>query len=190
MTTWLIPAAFPPAGISTTNACCRWPGPVVPAVVARSFDTPYPSIAEKCLHIVTDDAQPLTPRVVLSKSEMAYDEALAERVRKAIRDQPNVTERKMFGGLAFMVGGHMCCGIVGDDLMVRVGHDAYEEALSKPHARPMDFTGRPLKGMVYVARSGLRTEKALRGWVDRGVSFTTTLPAKGPASRKVKTLRR
>lgn len=109
---------------------------------------------------------------------MAYDEALASRIRELLRDRRDVTERKMFGGLAFLVGGHMSCGIVGPDLMVRVGHDDYESALSGKHVRPMDFTGRPLKGMVYVAPAGLRTKATLRAWIDRAVRFTRSLPEK------------
>ncbi len=109
---------------------------------------------------------------------MAYDESLAARIRRVMQDWPDVMERKMFGGLAFLLRGHMCCGIVNRDLMVRVGPGEYERALSKAHVRPMDFTGRPLKGMVYVAQSGLRTETALRHWIHRGASFTKTLPDK------------
>jgi TfoX/Sxy family transcriptional regulator of competence genes len=84
----------------------------------------------------------------------------------------------MFGGLAFLHRGNMCCGIVGSDLMVRVGAEEYERVVTARHARPMDFTGRPAKGMVYVAPEGLRTEKALRHWIDRGVRFTASLPPK------------
>ncbi len=122
--------------------------------------------------------------VIAKGSDVAYDEQLADRVRAALGEQPNLTERKMFGGLAFLLGGHMCCGIVGEDLMVRVGHDAYEQAISKPHARPMDFTGRPSKGMVYVAPAGLRTAKSLREWIERGAKFAAPLPAKKPTPRR------
>src|SRR5467141_2646729 len=112
---------------------------------------------------------------------MAYDEALASHIRELLRDRRDVTERKMFGGLAFLVTGHMCCGIVGRDLMVRVGRVDYESALLEKHARPMDFTGRPLKGMVYVAPAALRTKRALAGWIDRGVRFTRSLENARPA---------
>jgi TfoX/Sxy family transcriptional regulator of competence genes len=108
---------------------------------------------------------------------MAYDEKLAERVRVALEGRRGVSEKKMFGGLCFLVRGNMACGIVGDELMVRVGPDAYEDALARKHAREMDFTGRALKGMVYVAKPGLRST-ALRGWVDRGFDFAHSLPAK------------
>jgi TfoX/Sxy family transcriptional regulator of competence genes len=118
---------------------------------------------------------------------MAYDEALASRIRESLRDRRDVTERKMFGGLAFLVAGHMCCGIVGRDLVVRVGREDYESALSEKHVRPMDFTGRPLRGMVYVAPAGLRAKRALAAWIDRGVRFTRSLAenarSAGPARK-------
>ncbi len=109
---------------------------------------------------------------------MAYDEGLSQRLREALQDQPGVTEKKMFGGLAFMVHGHMCCGVEGGNLMVRVGPDQYEDSLSQPHARPMDFTGRPMKGFVYVEPQGLDSDPRLREWVDRGLKFVSTLPPK------------
>jgi hypothetical protein len=109
---------------------------------------------------------------------MAYDEALALRVRTFLNDQTALVEKRMFGGLAFMLHGHMCCGIVRDELMVRVGPDHYLAALSAPHARELDFTGRPMRGMVIVATAGLTTDHDLAAWVQRGVSFVHSLPAK------------
>ncbi len=109
---------------------------------------------------------------------MAYDEKLAEHVRGALKGRRGVSEKKMFGGLCFLVRGNLACGIVDDELMVRVGPDAYEDALSRKYAREMDFTGRALKGMVYVARPGLRSAPTLRGWVDRGFDYARSLPAK------------
>ncbi|MBM3943243.1 MAG: TfoX/Sxy family protein [SAR202 cluster bacterium] len=109
---------------------------------------------------------------------MAYSEALAERVRQAVSNQPAVTERKMFGGLAFMHAGNMFCGVLGDQLMVRVGPDAYDAALAQPHARPMDFTGRPMRGMVYVAPQGCRSAADLEQWVQQGLAFARGLPGK------------
>ena len=85
---------------------------------------------------------------------MTLDDTVAGRVRRAMAKFPGVVERRMFGGLVFMLGGHMCCGVLGDELMVRVGREAYAAALARPHARPMDFTGRPLTGFVYVAPPG------------------------------------
>jgi TfoX/Sxy family transcriptional regulator of competence genes len=101
---------------------------------------------------------------------MSYDEKLAMRLRSMLSIRDDVVEKKMFGGLCFMVSGSMCCGLTKTDFMVRVGLAQYEEALAEPHARPMDFTGRPLKGMVYVAPEGLRTDAALASWLRRGLS--------------------
>lgn len=109
---------------------------------------------------------------------MAYDEGLAERVREVLAVRLDVTERRMFGGLAFMVGGHMACGIAGVDLMVRVGKERYDDALAQPHAREMDFTGRPMTGIVYVGPAGTADDDALQDWVARGVAFVTTLPSR------------
>jgi hypothetical protein len=109
---------------------------------------------------------------------MAYDETLAERVRAALKGQRGLSEKKMFGGLAFMLSRHMACGLVKDELMVRVGPEGYSAALEQPHARTMDFTGRVSKGMVFVAPAGLRADDDLRAWVQRGVSFVRTLPPK------------
>ena len=109
---------------------------------------------------------------------MAYDENLAQRLRAAFDGTPGVVEKKMFGGLAFMIGGNMFCGIVGDRLMVRVGPGQFEEALKLPHARPMDFTGRPMKGMIYVEPAGIDSDGRLKEWVNRGMKFVSTLPPK------------
>jgi len=107
---------------------------------------------------------------------MAYDEGLAERVRSLIEERGGGKEKKMFGGLAFMVRGHMCFGVVGDELMIRVGPDAYEAALREHGAREMDFTGRPLRGMVFVGNDELTEDEALAAWLDRGLAFVRTLP--------------
>ena len=109
---------------------------------------------------------------------MAYDEQLAQRVRRALAGRPGISERKMFGGIAFMLNGNMCAGVIRDQLMLRVGPAHFEDALAQPHARPMDFTGRAMKGMVYVGREGLRSDAGLAGWLRRGVEFAATLPAK------------
>ena len=109
---------------------------------------------------------------------MAYDEDLADRVRDALVDQDRVEERKMFGGLCFMVGGHMAVGVVKDELMARVGDDGEHEALEQQHARPMDFTGRPMTGFVLVSAGGVVTEHDVRPWVERALAFVSTLPPK------------
>ena len=110
---------------------------------------------------------------------MAYDETLAERIRRSLLTHPDVAEKKMFGGLAFLHKGKMFCGIVKDDLMVRVGPEKHDNALALPHARPMDFTGRPMKGYVFVAPAGCRTGATLGKWIQRGADFVDTLPERG-----------
>jgi TfoX/Sxy family transcriptional regulator of competence genes len=109
---------------------------------------------------------------------VAFDEFLGGRIRTALSQRSDVVEKRMFGGLAFMVAGNMAVGVIGEDLMVRVGPEANDDALSQPHARPMDFGGRPMAGYVYVAPGGVETDQMLTAWVDRGVTFATTLPAK------------
>ena len=117
---------------------------------------------------------------------MAFDEGLAERVRGVLDDRPDVVEKRMFGGIAFMVRGHMCVGLVKDDLMVRVGPERHEESLKKPHVRPMDFTGKPMTGYVYVGPAGVAEEEDLERWVRLGAKFVATLPKKEktPKSKK------
>jgi len=109
---------------------------------------------------------------------MAYDEKLAERIRAALKKRPNISEKRMFGGIAFLHRGRMFCGIVDDALMARVGPDAYPAALRQRHVRPMDFTGRPLKGYVFVQSPGCRTQAATAKWVERCLEFVRTLPAR------------
>lgn len=106
---------------------------------------------------------------------MAYDLELADRVRRVLAERTGVTEKAMFGGLSFLLNGKTFCGIVKRDLMVRVGPDRYEEVLARPHVRPMDFTGKPLKGDVYVGPEGSRTQPMVRSWVDKGMAFVKTL---------------
>lgn len=109
---------------------------------------------------------------------MAYSERLASRIREILAEGGQVDERTMFGGLAFMVHGHMCCGVIGEDLMLRLGTDRAQQALEEPHVRPMDFTGRPSKGFVFVGPRGLTTEESLRRWVRLARDFVDTLPPK------------
>lgn len=109
---------------------------------------------------------------------MAFDEGLAERIRDVLRDRPGVGEKKMFGGLAFMLRGYMFAGVLGDQLMARVGPESYAKALDQAHARPMDFTGRPMKGHVFVASPGIEADVALKKWIDSCVRFVESLPPK------------
>jgi TfoX/Sxy family transcriptional regulator of competence genes len=109
---------------------------------------------------------------------MAYDQGLAQRIREMLSDRGDVEEKNMFGGLAFMVRGHMTVGVAKDDLMVRCGTDRYQEALALPHAREMDFTKRPLQGFVFVAQDGVADDADLQRWVDMALQFTESLPAK------------
>ena len=109
---------------------------------------------------------------------MAYDEALAERIRNALRNRHGVTERKMFGGIAFMLRGHMFAGILDDTLMARVGPQNYERALSENGVRKMDFTGRPMRGYVFVEAQAVQSDADLKRWLERCAEFVGTLPAK------------
>ena len=110
---------------------------------------------------------------------IAYDEELAERTRWVLTElYTEPFEQKMFGGLAFMVRGHMTVGLLGDDLMVRVGKDAREDALALPHTREVDFTGRPMTSLVMVSPPGTTDDADLQAWVQRGLDFTSGLAAK------------
>jgi len=109
---------------------------------------------------------------------MAYNEALANRIREALAREKGVDEIKMMGGLCFMIGGHMALGIVGTELMIRVGPDGYERALARVHAREMDFTGRSMKGFVFVEPAGIRAKRSLASWVAAGAAFAKSLPPK------------
>ncbi len=115
---------------------------------------------------------------------MAYDEGLAHRLREFFEDDPAITEKKMFGGVCFLYGGHMCCGIVRDELMLRVGPDMYDTCLALPHAREMDFTGRALRGMLYVGTEGFAEDEDLAAWVERGLAFVRSLPKKKAVGKK------
>lgn len=109
---------------------------------------------------------------------MAFDEALAARVRSALPGGEGVIEKRMFGGIAFLLKGNMCCGIHGDDLIVRLDPADAEVALNEPHVRVFDLTGRPMKGWVLITSDGVATDGDLRSWVGRGVEFAASLPAK------------
>jgi TfoX/Sxy family transcriptional regulator of competence genes len=109
---------------------------------------------------------------------VAYDEELAKKIADVLAEQGDFDERKMFGGIAFMVKGHMCCGVINEDLMLRLGPEGAAKALDDAHVRPMDFTGRPMKGYVYIAKDGLRSEAKLRKRIQAALDFVATLPAK------------
>ena len=110
---------------------------------------------------------------------MAYDEGLAQRLREYFDERPDVIEKKMFGGIAFMVQGNMSVGVTNSgDLMVRVGKDGHDQALAQPFARPMDFTGKKMKGFVFVEPDGFESDEDLAAWIERSLDFVLTLPAK------------
>ncbi|WP_328869590.1 TfoX/Sxy family protein [Streptomyces sp. NBC_00287] len=109
---------------------------------------------------------------------MAYDEGLAERIRDRLGADPDITEKRMFGGIAFLHGGNMAVGVTGDDLMVRVGPDATDEALTRPGTRIFDMTGRPMRGWVVVEGSAVTEDEELDAWVERGRAFAAGLPPK------------
>jgi hypothetical protein len=113
---------------------------------------------------------------------MAYSEELANRVRGAIAAHPAYSERRMFGGICFMINGNMAVGVNDDDLMVRVAADDWDECLALPHARMMDFTGRPMRGWLFVGPEGELGDAEFAGWVERGLSHALTLPAKDPSA--------
>ncbi|MDH5739264.1 MAG: TfoX/Sxy family protein [Nitrospira sp.] len=112
---------------------------------------------------------------------MAYNERLAERIREYFKRRKGVEEKRMFGGLCFMLNGHMCCGIEKDRLMVRVASERYDALLKKPHACEMDFTGKPLKGFLFISEAGYRSAAGLTRWLDEAVMF---VKAKPPKKRK------
>ena len=109
---------------------------------------------------------------------MPYDTMLAARIRLALTSLPELQEKKMFGGVGFLVNGNMACGVHKDDLIVRVGPADYAEALSHAHTRPFDMTGRPMAGWIMVAPQGCATESELQAWVGQGLAFARSLPAK------------
>jgi TfoX/Sxy family transcriptional regulator of competence genes len=110
---------------------------------------------------------------------MAYSEELAARIRELIGLRDGVSERRMFGGVAWMVHGNMAVGTLGEDLMVRLAPDDAERALAEPHVGPMEFTGRPMRGFITVAAAGVADDAALASWVDAGADHAASLPPKG-----------
>ncbi len=111
---------------------------------------------------------------------MAYEEDLANRIRELLAEEDGVIEKRMFGGLAFMIGGHMSvCASGRGGLMLHCDHGETEMLTAKPHARPLERNGRPMRGWVFVEPQGLATKRALKAWVDRGVRNARSLPPKG-----------
>ena len=115
---------------------------------------------------------------------VAYNEELAGRVRVALADRTDVEEKKMFGGLSFMVAGQMCCGVLKNDLVVRIEPTEFDKLVAQPHVRPFDFSGRPMQGMVYVENSGLADPEALQTWVQRGTDYIAAHPAGAKRRRR------
>jgi TfoX/Sxy family transcriptional regulator of competence genes len=116
---------------------------------------------------------------------VAYNEALAGRVRAALAGQATIEEKKMFGGLSFMLDEQMCCGVLKDELMVRIEPGSLDQALAQPGVRPFDFTGRPSTGMVYVATAALSSDEMLQAWVRRGIDYVKAHPkAKNQYARR------
>jgi TfoX/Sxy family transcriptional regulator of competence genes len=109
---------------------------------------------------------------------MAYDELLAGRVRDAFVGREGVTERRMFGGVGFMLNGNMCVGVLQDELIVRLGPEQGDRALDEQHVRPFDLTGRAMTGWAVVAHDGIAGDEQLERWVDRAVGYVSALPAK------------
>ncbi|KOU94746.1 RNA methyltransferase [Streptomyces sp. XY593] len=109
---------------------------------------------------------------------MTYDEGLAQRIREQLGERPGLAEKRMFGGLAFLLHGHMTVGVVGDEAIARVGPDGTERALARPEARPMEFTGRPMRGWVTVSGPALAEDSVLQHWVTTALAFAGTLPPK------------
>jgi TfoX/Sxy family transcriptional regulator of competence genes len=115
---------------------------------------------------------------------MVYNEALAARVRTELLAAPEVEEKKMFGGVTFMVSGQMCCGVLKDDLIVKVGGDGWDQLIAQQHVRPFDFSGRPMVGMVYVAQPGVASEGALHEWIERGLRYVREHPKEAKPARR------
>ncbi|HTP02130.1 MAG TPA: TfoX/Sxy family protein [Anaerolineales bacterium] len=109
---------------------------------------------------------------------MAYDEALAERIRTKLKGKRGLTETRMFGGVGFLVNGNMACGVIKQDMIVRLSPEESRKALKNAHVRAFDMTGRPMKGWYYVAPGGLKSDKALERWVEKAFSYARSLPPK------------
>jgi TfoX/Sxy family transcriptional regulator of competence genes len=109
---------------------------------------------------------------------MAYSEELAQRVHSILNEVPGLVEKKMFGGVSYIVNGNMACGVIGEQLIVRMSQDEYTDALKQPHAHVFDMTGRAMKGWISIDAAGLEREKDLKSWVELGLNFAQSLPPK------------
>lgn len=109
---------------------------------------------------------------------MVYDPGLSQRIREIMQEQPELREAEMFGGICFMLQGNMACGVIGDELMVRVGKQRHELAHVQPNTRPFDFTGKPMRGWVVVTPEGIEEDQQLRDWLQLGIDYALSLPPK------------
>lgn len=131
---------------------------------------------EYIIHLSFDNLQEL---LYIKETLMPYDEGVAHHIREKLEDlEIAVTEKKMFGGLAFLFQGNMLCGIIRTELMVRIDKDSYDEALQKKHAREMDFTGRAMKGFLYISEEGISDDAELVSWLQQAFDYVKTLPSK------------
>ncbi|MBS1504001.1 MAG: TfoX/Sxy family protein [Bacteroidetes bacterium] len=102
---------------------------------------------------------------------MAFNEKISDRIREALENLPAVEEKRMFGGVCYMVGGKMCIGVVKNDMMCRIGTEVYEEALAKRGCREMDFAGKPMEGYVYVSADGMQTNEQFEYWISLCLAY-------------------
>lgn len=109
---------------------------------------------------------------------MAHNEELAERMRAQLKSVRGVVEKKMFGGIGFLVNGNMACGVNKQDLIVRLSDEDFEKATKQKHVRIFDMTGRPMKGWIMVSEEGYKSDKVLEGWIEKGIAFAKSLPKK------------
>ena len=114
---------------------------------------------------------------------MAYSETLAARLRKFLEGRRGITEKKMFGGIAFFIAGNMCCGVLRDEIVLKVSRDEDDEMLRRPGARPFDFTGKPMRGMLLVAESAVRDDDTLADWLDPALRAAAARPPKAPKTK-------
>ncbi len=107
---------------------------------------------------------------------MAFDERLAERIRFLLGARKGLTEKKMFGGIAFLLNGNMCCGVIGDEMIVRLDPERTGDFLAEPHTRLFDMTGRPMKGWIMIAPAGLAGDRQILRWIKESPAYTAHLP--------------